>query len=62
MNIKEKIAELTKEKERLYECIAAYKDNAKKLDALIKKLTKKASEVDELLDSTPIIDYIDEKK
>jgi hypothetical protein len=56
MDIKVKIAELTKAKEAIDARILEQSEASKRLKDTIKKLQKKALEVDELLDSTPVLD------
>jgi hypothetical protein len=56
MDIKAKIAELAKVKSDIDAKILEQKEASKTLASTIKKLEKKALEVDELLDSTPVLD------
>jgi prefoldin subunit 5 len=56
MNIKEAIKSLESQRDQLSGKMKEDAANLKKLKETIRKLTKKAAEVDELLDSTPILD------
>lgn len=56
MNITEKLEELRAQREELSKRIAESKVAAKKLDQVIKKLTKTVSETESLLDGIPVIE------
>jgi uncharacterized phage infection (PIP) family protein YhgE len=60
MNIKEAIKSLESQRDQLSCKMKEDAANLKKLKETIRKLTKKAAEVDELLDSTPILDDTNE--